>query len=118
MATAKKENETMQNTTTSKTVTGNKLMEAIQRTYGPLAKATAINEAFFPGRGWVQLNVDARLSAGQAGRASRDWREVLAEHIQLTAELGATAWNLRVYTLPNWAGQPHDADFNLAELVG
>jgi len=100
----------MRNATTSKTVTGNKLMEAIQRTYGPLAKAAAINEAFFPGRGWVQLNVDAR-------RASRDWREVLAEHIQLTAELGATAWNLRVYTLPNWAGQPHDADFNLAELA-
>ena len=51
MATTKQENETMQNATTSKTVTGDKLMQAVMRTYGPLAKAAAINEAFFPGRG-------------------------------------------------------------------
>ena len=103
---------------TAKTVTGDKLMQAVMRTYGPLAKAAAINEAFFPGRGWVRLDIDARrLPAGKAG-ARRDWREALAEHIQLTAELGATAWNIRIYAWPNQAGQPHDADFNLAELVG
>ena len=101
----------MQNATTSKTVTGDKLMQAVMRTYGPLAKAAAINEAFFPGRGWVRLDIDAR-------RTHRDWREVLAEHIQLTAELGATAWNIRIYAWPNQAGQEHNADFHLAELVG
>ena len=95
---------------TAKTVTGERLMKAVMRTYGPLAKTTAINEAFFPGRGWVRLDIDAR-------RAHRDWREVLAEHIQLTAELGATAWNIRIYTWPNRAGQEHNADFHVAELV-
>ena len=103
---------------TAKTITGEGLMKAVMRTYGPLAKAAAINEAFFPGRGWVRLDIDARLSARQAGRARRDWREALAEHIQLTAELGATAWNIRIYAWPNQAGQPHDADFHLAELAG
>jgi len=92
------------------TITGDNLMQAVQRAYGPLAKATAINEVLFPGRGWVRLDVDAR-------QTRRDWREVLAEHIQLTAELGATAWNVRIYTWPNQAGQPHDADFRLLELV-
>ena len=101
----------------AKAVTPERLMEAVTRVYGPLAKAAAINEAFFPGRGWVRLDIDARLSAGQARRACRDRRDVLAEHLQLTAELGATAWNIRVYRWPNWTGQPHDADFYLAELV-
>ena len=96
---------------TARTITADKLMKAVMRTYGPLAKAAAINEAFFPGRGWVRLDVDAR-------RTRRDWREVLAGHIQLTAELGATAWNIRIYAWPNQAGQEHNADFHLAELVG
>ena len=35
----------------AKAVTPERLMEAVTRVYGPLAKAAAINEAFFPGRG-------------------------------------------------------------------
>jgi len=96
--------------TTAKTITREGLKRAVVRTYGPLATADAINEIFVPGRGWVPFDIDAR-------RTHRDWRDVLADHMQLTAELGATAWNIRIYRWPNRAGQPHDADFHVAELV-
>ena len=95
------------NATTDKTITGEKLRQAVCRVYGPHARATAINETFYPAAGgWTETPFRC-IGADQ-------W-DMLADYMQQSVRLGAEEWNLRI-TVPG-DSTAHHADFNLAELV-
>ena len=95
------------NATTNKTITGEKLRQAVCRVYGPHARATAINETFYPANGGWRETPFTCVGADQ-------W-DMLADYMQQSVRLGAEEWNLRI-TVPG-DSTAHHADYNLAELV-
>ena len=99
--------ETKMNANATKTISGKKLQEAVRDTYGPHARATAINETFYPeAGGWM----DTPFSVIGA-----DTWDMLATYIQQTVRLGAEEWNIAIRVLGD--STAHHADFNIAELV-
>ena len=95
------------NATTNRTITGEALREAVCHSYGPHARATAVNETFYPSNGgWTETPFTC---------TGADQWDMLADYMQQTVRLGAEEWNLRI-TVPG-DSTAHHADFNLAELV-
>ena len=95
------------NTTTNRTITGEALRQAVCGSYGPHARATAINETFYAANGgWTETPFTC---------VGTDRWDMLADHMQQSVRLGAEEWNVSV-RVPGDSTQ-HHADFNIAELV-
>jgi len=88
-------------------IDGERLKAAVRATYGPHARATAINETFYPANGGWKDTPFRCTGADQ-------W-DMLADYLRQTARLGAEEWNLSIQVLGDSTN--HHADFALAELV-
>jgi len=95
------------NATTNGTITGEMLRRAVCSSYGPHARATAINETFYPGNGGWKDTPFTCTGADQ-------W-EMLADYIRQSIRLGAEEWNISIRILGD--STDHHADFAIAELV-
>jgi len=95
------------NATESKKITGETLRRAVCGTYGPHARATGINETFYPANGgWTETPFTC---------TGADQWNMLADYMQQSIRLGAEEWNVSISVLGD--STAHHADFNIAELV-